>query len=185
MILVASTTIGLAILRFHYAHEIAALFEKKKNNEDLIIWLLSRTATLEYAFLALLVSWTLAILGLRLLPPRPPIREVVLQPGAAACMSVTFMLSVRGIDYLARTALAFAGRVTQWPYIFIDVIAGTQAPAGYAIASVWGLLALSRQWRSEPTWTDRGGRAIGLLWLAVFFCNWGLELMDFVISFEP
>jgi hypothetical protein len=36
---------------------------------------------------------------------------------------------------------------------------------GLAVAASWSWLAWNGRWRSEPTWTDRLGRAIGVIWI--------------------
>ncbi len=37
-------------------------------------------------------------------------------------------------------------------------------PATVVLA--WVVLAASRQWQAEPSWIDRAGRALGVLWIA-------------------
>jgi hypothetical protein len=43
----------------------------------------------------------------------------------------------------------------------------------HAVALSWILLALGRQWRAEPSWIDRMGRAFGAVWiLGIPFLYW-------------
>jgi hypothetical protein len=39
-------------------------------------------------------------------------------------------------------------------------------PMAVAVAGVWAALALSRRWRPEPSWIDRAGIGLGVLWIA-------------------
>jgi hypothetical protein len=118
----------------------------------------------------LLATWTVAAVVLRLLPPRPPIHRLVLQPGAAACVSVAFAFTAESLRYFLdafarRRGVPWSrfrgvGLGTEW---YGNVLVG--GPYHYAIAAVWGLLLLSRRCRPEPSWIDRLGRALGLFWL--------------------
>ena len=39
---------------------------------------------------------------------------------------------------------------------------------GFAVAVAWATLALTRRWRPDPTWPDRLGRLVGLVWVVIF-----------------
>jgi hypothetical protein len=39
-------------------------------------------------------------------------------------------------------------------------------PASFCVAGAWLTLALARRWRPAPTWPDRLGRLVGVLWVA-------------------
>jgi hypothetical protein len=43
---------------------------------------------------------------------------------------------------------------------------------GFAVAGAWLALCLVGRWKSEPTWIDRPGRAIGCLWIALTVVIW-------------
>jgi hypothetical protein len=119
--------------------------------------------------LALLMVWTLATLFLRLVPPRPRIRRLVSQPGAAACGAVALIFALECSRYfLDSTARSRGVRwILPWaryvPAELFSLISG--GPYAYAVVTAWGLLFLSRRCRPEPSWIDRAGRVTGLLWL--------------------
>jgi len=114
--------------------------------------------------------------------PRPPLRRLARQPGAAACLGATAALLIIAIWWV--TTLA-TGRVvwawrdawllpngaaasatgTNWPLIYGDRV-------GFTVAGTWLALWLTSRWRPEPTWGDRLGRALGWLWLAVTAVLW-------------
>jgi hypothetical protein len=91
-----------------------------------------------------LFSFTFVLLALRLLSPRPPAAELARQPGLWACAG-----AVLG------AALMIALGCYQ-PVIL---------PGSVALA--WLGLALSGRWRSEMSWIDRLGWAVGACWVAL------------------
>jgi hypothetical protein len=91
-----------------------------------------------------LMFYTLVILGMRLLPPRPSVRELSRQPGLWACTGATLGLAL-----------------IVWVPYFKPVI----IPAAVGLA--WLTLAASGRWCSESSWLDRTGRALGVCWLAM------------------
>ncbi len=106
-------------------------------------------------FEVLVLSMTLSFLLMRLRPPRPPIRDLLRQPGTVAGLAVTFgYFWVTG--WLHRL---FFGRI-------IDQCA-TAVAVGLTVAVAWLILALCRQWAAEPGWVDRMGRLIGAAAIAV------------------
>jgi hypothetical protein len=117
------------------------------------------------------------------------LRRLVLQPGAAACGAASFVLVIRVAHYLAVRSAYREGAF--WPifsgkdHVLGDELCSWVFPWGLylcTITAVWGLLGLSRRWRAEPSWIDRAGRSIGILWIVLELCNlvgdvvrnWGL-----------
>jgi hypothetical protein len=96
------------------------------------------------AAMTFLFAYAFILLALRLLSPRPPVAELVRQPGLWASGGVVLgaaaMLTLRYFQ----------------PVIF---------PASVALA--WLALALSGRWHAERSWIDRSGRIVGACWLAL------------------
>jgi hypothetical protein len=106
--------------------------------------------------------WTLALIPIRFLGPRPPWLRLARQPGliAAFASGVTmiwigaqFMVIglVVDLEYLSS---AITSQVVLWP-IFI----------GLAVAVSWMTLLIGGRWRAEPSWIDRLGRVMGVGWI--------------------
>jgi hypothetical protein len=97
----------------------------------------------------LVFSLTPTLLLIRARPPRPPIRAILRQPGTIACLAIAFgYLWVMGwLDRLL---------VGQMHYQ-----CGIAVAVGGTVAFAWSVLALSKQWQSEPGWIDRTGRVLG------------------------
>jgi hypothetical protein len=97
----------------------------------------------------LVFSLTPALLLIRTRPPRPSIRAILRQPGTIACLAIAFgYLWVFGwLDRL------LVGQMHYQPGIAVAV--------GGTVAFAWSVLALSKQWQSEPGWIDGTGRVLG------------------------
>jgi hypothetical protein len=90
------------------------------------------------------IVYTVVLLILRLIPPRPPLRDLARQPGLWAC----------GIATMAMAPMI-------WLHYFRPVIISG------AVGLAWLVLAASGRWRSESSWIDKAGRALGFTWLAM------------------
>jgi hypothetical protein len=120
----------------------------------------------------LLAIWTLAILGLRFLEPRPPIYKLAYQPGVTACGSVVLVLACEFLRYLAIAVAMAKGAPWHHPFLVQGSFGADFYRSGisegafhYAVVVAWGLLLVMRRWRPQKSWIDRTGRAIGVLWL--------------------
>ena len=96
-----------------------------------------------------LVGLTLVQPFLRLRRPRPPLRDLVRQSGFVVCLAVI----------VGTLIFVDLGWVAQ-----IEVSWG--AVPAYALLLFWPVLGLP-PWRSEASWIDRLGRAVGWGWIAV------------------
>src|SRR5262249_30562253 len=127
----------------------------------------------------LLVTWTFTIVLLRCLQPRPHLRRLPRQPGLAACGATILALGVTHLGFLAQCAvgLIVMGQVlaipwTSAPDYFFLQIAPSTVPIACAILAAWLILAVTGMRRPEPTWIDRTGRILGVLWIAAAICQW-------------
>jgi hypothetical protein len=119
-------------------------------------------ALLTLIALPVMVSWTLVLIPLRLIGTRPRWRRLARQPGLVACLAVATALGF--LAMIAGVALLEIGR---------DNLAGFEDVAiflpppflGLAVLASWVTLVAGRRWRPEPSWVDRLGRALGLLWI--------------------
>jgi hypothetical protein len=165
IVLVAATAVGFAWVRSRWDFET---FEGPKE------WL----GAVPEMLAPLLMTWTVAVVVLRLFPPRPLLRRLALQPGAAACGSVALTFTMKSLRYFV---WAFAGsRGIPW-HLFrngselVSELCDNAFVGGsyhYEVVAVWVLLFLSRRCRPEPSWIDRVGRVIGLIWLLLGVWSW-------------
>ena len=97
----------------------------------------------------LLVGLTLAQPLLRMRPPRPPLWEVVRQSGFVVSVAVvlaTFLL----VD------LHWCFAISMPPLLMM----------GASLLLLWPIAALA-PWRTDSSWVDRLGRAVGIGWIIV------------------
>jgi hypothetical protein len=139
-------------------------------------------------------AMTVTLLAIQLQKPRAPFRRLARQPGAVACMVASAVLLL--IALWAATTKAtgrvveFSQNVSRLPnggghsrggaLIYPDpgrwlTVYGDRV--GFAVAGAWLALLLTGCWRSEPTWIDRLGRALGWLWLGLTVALWLRSLL--------
>lgn len=114
----------------------------------------------------LFLAWTLALLVLRLAPPRPPWRRLVRQPGATACAAATAALALQGVWDLKPILFDPPRGVA-----FIWTVQMILSPhrIAFAVAGSWLALAIAGRWRPEPSLIDRAGRLVAACWLTAAF----------------
>lgn len=148
-------------------------------------WSVSATFRRLWIAIALLLpglaAWTAAVLALRLVAPRPPLRRIALQPGAAAC-GVALMVLTAEIVGGAASLMAFEAsrgylghtwRLSGFAsWVHTRVLLTGLGPIGFAVLAAWAVLWLSRRVRPEPSWVDRTGRALGACWVAAALAFW-------------
>ena len=141
------------------------------------------------AAVPLVAIWTVAVLFLGLRRRRSS-RRLLLGPGLAACAGAVPAMALWVLDRIAEAA-AFAGSnrgLNAWDG-FVNALTGgygfwmdlIQRPSGIgmAVAGAWSWLLLSGRWRSQPTWIDRLGRALGFYWLSMILWN---NLLNWLMS---
>ena len=96
-----------------------------------------------------------AFLIVRLKRPRAALRSVVCQPGFAACAApVAVFFAI--LPFALFTISGLAGQVIEIAYQVLIIGAAPLA---------WVILIATRKWNPEPSWIDRLGRILGVLWM--------------------
>lgn len=133
-----------------------------------------------------LLLWTLALIPALLRRPRPPLTRLMRRPGAAACVALVvattasliiwgllWLPSLFGYQIVARSLSSPIYPIAYRAYMFALVA------IGHSIAVAWSILAASRRWKAEPTWTDRLGRVFGTVWIVLLPLNhWSAFLIQ-------
>jgi hypothetical protein len=117
----------------------------------------------------LVAAWAPALLFLRLLHPRPPLRSAFLQPGTVACAATMIVMILNVVEIGIQVAFGHFNGIMD---AFLAYSSALQQTAKFAVATIWLILALGGQWRSEPSWIDRMGRIIGIFWIMLFPMSW-------------
>jgi hypothetical protein len=125
------------------------LLKSMANYWSTVLWYAVQTSEL------LILIMTPVFLFMRVRQPRPPISDLLRQPGTVAGLGVTFgFIWVTG--WLHRL---FFGRINDGTVTAVAV--------GGTVALAWTCLALSRRWNAEPGWMDRMGRLLGTMSIMV------------------
>ncbi len=125
------------------------------------------------ALSSLLLGLTLAQPAMRLGRPRPPLRGVFRQSGFVVCVAVIVgTLILLDLLWVAQfdvsrwlSELRQPGRTIAYPWVQQWGVDGRITLAS-AVLLCWPVLGLP-PWRSEASWIDRLGRAVGWGWIVV------------------
>jgi hypothetical protein len=192
MILVASTAVGLALMRDYFPDVLTGRWKVASKESGLGI-VVSYIQHALFASLPCGTVGTIAVLILRLRRPRPRLRRLARQPGMVAGLATTVVLCKHMIDGLVRFTLGFLTdvpspvRLPNPPFMYNRSLTAMPLPlpsfgqevirhpilndspysVGIAIGVAWVVLALSGRFRPERSWIDRLGRAIGVYWIGV------------------
>ncbi len=184
IVLVAATACGLAGCRFVMWSTEAAL-------DDILLAakgepLLEASRIMALASIPIesimLLSWTMAILLLRLRPGRPRRRLLWCQPGFLACVAAVFVFACKGAEAVLNHAAAIleagpdmffqARNVPSFDYILNSILLSLfnfssriQVDISEAILLIWLVVCAGGRCRPEPSWIDRAGRVLGAIWV--------------------
>ena len=156
MVLVAATAVGIAGARLY----LAAAAELVSARVSSVIYFRIDAVS------PCLSAWSVALIALRLGPPRPPLRRLVLQPGIAACLVAAVALPFTAAD----DRLGHFAQSEPWySHRFIyDLCIGLPRTAATGVAMTWLVIGLGGRWRRSSDWLDLAGRMLGVAWLAIY-----------------
>jgi len=182
MVLVAATAVGLGWFVAEHGPELR---EIRAFSDD---WFgrLRRVVTVLALSIPFAVSWTSAVLALRLRRPRPSRPRLACQPGAVACAVALMAFAVQKVLRAVSVPVAYclsdprtwSGWADDWERSGRDLHVMIQLP-GFAVLASWLVLRLGGRWRAERSWVDRAGRALGLWWVVLILLHLGMLLMAF------
>jgi hypothetical protein len=182
MILVAATAVGLSLTGLLWDSMLGEYFYRPVSG-----WtskaILAKAPLTVLLFLPLLTAWSFALLLLRLRRPRPRLNRLALQPGTAACGAAILVIAMTHVGLLARwvVEVIVMGEVmfhradSLDDYFFIQFAPSTTSIA-CSVAAAWVLLAAVQLGRPEPSWIDRTGLVLGVMWIAAALCQWWYDV---------
>ena len=187
MTLIAATAVALAWPHFTHGglFDLINLFEMApgcRPPRRAVIEQVARLMTFPTPFA---LSWSLALIVLRLRQPRPGPRRLSRQPGLIACCAASLVYAVELVGLSIACVLASRRLGPQFPVTGTGLLAhvsflieiSTAGAPGFAVLACWAMLAAGRRWSPEPGWIDRTGRLIGAWWIALIPVNFW-NLMD-------
>jgi hypothetical protein len=111
------------------------------------------------------VIWTLAMIPLRFISPRPRLRRIVRQPGAMALIAAGVGIAIAGI-HVATVFFILGSGALGGSLLILVLMGGALSYPGLAVFVTWMTLLAGRRWRAEREWVDRLGRVFGAYWIA-------------------
>lgn len=177
--LVAATGLGLAGCRLWLSlsgYDLGDLFPT--GDQPLVLGLMTALWAVPGS-LILLLSWTSATLLLRLRAPRPQRRHLWCQPGFLACVGAVFVFAWTSFGVGSSLALesllmnpADLSRLTYDDLVrsfVLILLHKRQVPenVGGAVLLIWLVTWASGRCRPEPSWLDRSGRLLGVVWVCI------------------
>jgi hypothetical protein len=122
---------------------------------------------------------TFALSILRLRQPRSSLAHCLRRPGASACAVAAIVLLLEVVNCFLDLATRFSdvcmlgnsihsyanARILSGLTLFSSIAFSIGESPGLAVAGAYLALWSSRLWRSESTWIDRAGHALGWFWI--------------------
>lgn len=155
MLLVAATAFGIAGIR-----NVDALMPALQLARLNLPFLIGHTSPL-------LIFLSLGVLAATLLRPRLRLSEAFRQPGFVANWTASLFMGFFVLKiYLKHPHIPvdFEPIHKLFSYSYLS-------SCGSGVIVAWMTLAFAGSWRAEPSWIDRVGRALGVLYIAVFLAN--------------
>ena len=163
MALIAATAVGLGLVRGYFLGLNTWRPQIFTTWEPMVAMYYRVTG-----FGPLLAAWSLAIIGLQLIPPRLSFRHLARSPGFAASLAsgfgIVFCFAINGVE---RLVLWVRGR----PVLPLDFAVNAMAETVViAIASAWISLAAGgrRRRRRGRDWRDGLALAVAWAWMILY-----------------
>jgi hypothetical protein len=188
MILVAATAIGCSWMPW-ISHQTegevswSTFFEKVDlyRSSDQASWTPGEVAMMlavvgsYFAYLTapLFMVWTLALIPIRVIGPRPRWRRLACQPGMMAACAAGLAVVFEGL--MIALVMLIIPQLDRFQLLELTTPL-TPLFVGLAVSTSWMTLLVGRRWRPEASWVDRLGRALGIGWIATGFVVLGMQL---------
>jgi hypothetical protein len=156
--LIRGLSLGRFLIKYDPVGPMSPRYLAPWTRLDWFDWAVQTALNRFYFVLPILATLTVAVVLLRLRPPRPRLARLLRQPGIAASVAATSAIAL-----WVPAVGAWATRRNLDEYqslVFLTISAGS------AVASCWTILLIGGRWRPDPGWGDRVGRVLGIVWLA-------------------
>jgi hypothetical protein len=164
--LIIATASTLALLRTANAYKLFAIRPTSPLGVQLVM-------TLPVAIGCLLIPLTLALLILGIIDKQTPRRNVVQSTGFVTCVAVALSAILPALHYLKLVIMSFdISSHMPMEGIFHNMFLDQYSEAGPMVLGAWIALALTGRWRVGPSWLDRAGCSIGVIFMILYlYCR--------------
>jgi hypothetical protein len=129
------------------------------------------------AAVPMLTAWSMGLFLCELRKPRSAFPAMLTRPGTVACALATFAFSfevfliliVRVVSVTVPGWRGHYGLASPFPVSYL--LAWKQPEAGLAVTGAWLIMVIGRSWQPEPSWLDRAGTALGVIWIVIHLIN--------------
>jgi hypothetical protein len=164
MLLVAATAPGLAVARF--ADTLGLYDERVTRGAGKVRLALEAM----YVFgTPVLIPWTLLVLFLSVRGPGPSLRRVAGRPGFVACACVVLTILIQAPALIVRASLIRS--FSEVGTLYVRATGAISENSGELILGAWLALALAGRRRPGPSWADRFGCILGIIYILIFLSN--------------
>lgn len=123
------------------------------------------------------MAFTLALIPIRLVRPRPGRDDLWRQPGFVACLSFAVALAIILIQIVLSDVTLYLRRPQfSLRSLFDEELSNTiyWLPNGamMTIVATWTVLACGGRWKAERGWIDRVGCMLGVFWIVHNLLSW-------------
>ena len=163
MVLVAATTPGLVLIRIANGLELFAADPTGRSPFG--------RRLVEYLCVAggsILTPLMLAVLVLRIRELRPNPSEAFQGPGFMACVAVLVASILPVAYYVVSVVITIGDAFPIFSTPFNNLFARLAMGAGPLIVGAWLAMACLGRWKISPSWADRLGCVLGILWILIY-----------------
>jgi hypothetical protein len=162
MILVAATAAGYAVVQWSSPLIVGEPILDVLREMSSLGEIGTTVALLSLIAMPVIASWSLALIPLRLIGPRPRWRRLARQPGLVAALAVATTVGFLAMVWTVAAFVVGLGILSGFVELVIPML---PISLGLAVLVSWLTLIAGRRWRPEPSWVDRLGRALGISWI--------------------
>jgi hypothetical protein len=170
--IVAAFALSVAFFLFG---ETSCAFRFKPATSTLVSAVGRTSLQLVTVLLPLIVLLSLVLIPIRLLGKRAPFRRLGMMAMSASGAAIALVGLRVAVALLAAAGVADDGLswqdLSEIPAWLLDeeMVASITKSGGLSVLVSWVTLLIGRQWRAEPRWADRVGRAAGFCWIVAGF----------------
>jgi hypothetical protein len=170
MVLVAATAVAFAIFRQGLSGQVAFSTFGGAGEQWLFFWM--------HQVVPFPAMWSLAVFGIAVRDRSAGRRRKPRDPGVVACCAAVVALTLTTLVASTFYTLHVLEEIRAIPRIFTHARNSHAMPpfanapmeeiVGAAVLGAWSAMAASGRWRARPSWIDRAGRILGILWIGLF-----------------
>jgi hypothetical protein len=170
MVLIAATAVAFAIFRQGLSGQVNFSTFGGSGEQWLFFWM--------HQVVPFPAMWSLAVFGIAVRDRSRGRRRKPREAGVVACCAAVVALTITTLIASTFYTLHVLEEFRAIPRIFSHARNSHAMPpfanapmeeiVGAAVLGAWSAMAASGRWRARPSWIDRAGRFLGMIWIGLF-----------------